>query len=155
MSSLFKLSNLSFFNLLYAFIKIYDLLHHWILSITSRCLYKEPTGIAFMVLGKRSASYISANVSIKNPRDDTKSPHDFSQNTSSLLRMIVDSGCSRHLSNLKKEFFNNYQYRRSIFGTASASALITAPDIGDIGPLKGVRHCPDLSKNLLSASSMR
>jgi hypothetical protein len=68
--------------------------------------------------------------------------------------MIVDSGCSRHLSNLKKEFFKNYQYRRSIFGTASASASITAPGIGDIGPLKGVRHCPDLSKNLLSVSQV-
>ena len=70
------------------------------------------------------------------------------------VQMIIESGCSKHISNLAKDSFNNYQHFKTVFGTASSSASIISPGIGDIGPLRSVRHCPELSKNLLSVSQL-
>ena len=104
------------------------------------------------MLGKRSISEI--NPSQSNSENGLAALNILSQKASSFIRMIVDSGCSRHLSNLRKESFTNYQLQKTVFGTASVSTSITAPGIGDIGPLKHVRHCPELSKNLLSVSQL-
>ena len=106
-----------------------------------------------MLLGKRSISRIS---SIESPYENMKqnlTSMNISKNSSN-VQMIVYSGCSKHISNLAKDLFNNYQHFKTVFGTASSSASIISPGIGDIGPLRSVRHCPELSKNLLSVSQL-
>ena len=70
-----------------------------------------------------------------------------------ILRMIVDSGCSRHICNIDSNNFKNYRPDNTSFGTATSTPL-QAKGIGDIGILSNVRRCPKLQENLMSVSQL-
>ena len=53
------------------------------------------------------------------------------------LRMIVDSGCSKHISNIDSSNFINYR----AFSANASSMPPMAEGIGDTGILLNVRHC--------------
>ena len=76
-----------------------------------------------------------------------------SNKSPNFLRTIVDSGCSRHISNIDSNVFKNYRSHRISFGTATSKSL-TTNGIGDIGIIPNIHHCPDILESLISVSQL-
>ena len=80
-----------------------------------------------------------------------KAPHTPSTH---ILRMILDSGCTQHITNISKTALYNIKKVTSHIGTAGVSTLLSEAT-GDFSSLlNNVLHCPKAAYNLCSVGQL-